>query len=200
MKIKCERCGKIFKSKTIKKRYCDECIKKKRKESKLKYDIKKYWNDDEFKSKKKRYRKDKKQFLNRYGLLLGTTDFGSHRKKSFNDEFRLVRKEKRKVLSGNTYTSHKYIDLFDNQISEIKDYNVYNPNEVSEIVIPKDLNNFQEVEKVQNYIIKHFHIKTNEIYGTLKIELPHFDKYILFCKVNGKVTENCIYTPKNLYV
>ena len=56
------------------------------------------------------------------------------------------------------------------------------------------------MEEVQNYIINYMHIETNKIYGTLKIQLPYCDKYILFCKVNGRITENCIYTPKNLYV
>lgn len=198
MKIKCEKCGKIFESKSIKKRYCNECSKKRRKEHKLNYDINKYWNDEEVRNKKRKYRKRKKIFQNYYGLLLGTTDFGSHRKKDFNEELRLVRKERREVLSGSTYTNHKYVDLYGTISENAKGYPVFNPN-TEEIVVPDNLNNFKQVEEVQNYIIKHFHINTNKIYGTLKVELDGCDKYILFCRVNGRVTENCIYTPKGLY-
>lgn len=198
MKIKCEKCGKIFESKSIKKRYCDECVRKKKRNTDRNQKLQKYWNDEENREKKKEYRKKQKIFQNYYGLLLGTTDFGSHRKEDFKEEFRLVRKERRKVLTGNTYTNHKYLDLYDSDLPESRSGGVYNP-DTPEIIIPDNLNNFKQVEEVQNYIIEHLHINTNKIYGTLKVELPHCDKYILFCKVNGRVTENCIYTPKGLY-
>ena len=42
--------------------------------------------------------------------------------------------------------------------------------------------------------------ETNKIYGVLKISSDSFDEYILYCKVNGRITENRIYTKKDLYV
>ena len=51
------------------------------------------------------------------------------------------------------------------------------------IKLPKDLNNFNQVEEVTQKILIDLHIKTNKIYGVLKINLGSFDKYILYCKI-----------------
>ena len=55
-------------------------------------------------------------------------------------------------------------------------------------------------EEVTQKIINDLHIETNKIYGVLKISSDYSDEYILYCKVNGRITENRIYTKKDLYV
>ncbi len=112
MKIKCERCGKIFESKTISRRYCDDCVKIQIKDNRVKYLNKKYATDDEFADKLKNKKRDKFIFDNYYGLILGTTDFGSHRKHDFEKEQEIVHKELIKVLSGKTDINRKYMDLY----------------------------------------------------------------------------------------
>lgn len=197
MKIKCERCGKIFESKTISRRYCDDCVKIQIKDNRVKYLNKKYANDKEFVDKLKNKKRNKFIFDNYYGLILGTTDFGSHRKHDFKKEQKLVRDELNRVLNGKTYTSRKYMDLYDENIYRTHKTGIRKEDYVT---LPNNLNNFQQVEEVTQKILKDLHIKTNRIYGVLKISLDSFDKYILYCKVNGKITENCIYTKKDLYV
>lgn len=199
MKIKCERCGKIFDSKTIKRRYCDDCVKIQIKDNRVKYLKKKYNTDMNYQNKKREQKTKNDIFKNYHGLILGTTNFGSRRKHDFKKEVKLVRKEKYRVLNGKTYTDKKYLDLYDKNIERTHTSSIKIPKEES-LELPKDLNNFNQVEEVTQKILIDLHIKTNKIYGVLKINLDSFDKYILYCKVNGKVTENCIYTKKDLYV
>ena len=68
------------------------------------------------------------------------------------------------------------------------------------VTLPNNLNNFQQVEEMTQKILKDLHIETNKIYGVLKISSDYSDEYILYCKVNGRITENRIYTKKDLYV
>ena len=112
MKIKCERCGKIFESKTISRRYCDDCVKIQIKDKRVKYLRKKYNTDDEYKKYKNKKDRDRFIFKNYYGLILGTTGFGSHRNKDFEKEQEIVHKELIKVLSGKTDVDRKYMDLY----------------------------------------------------------------------------------------
>lgn len=197
MLIKCERCGKVFSSNSIKRRYCNECAKIKTKDNRVKYLKKKYNTDDEYREKKIDSYKEKFIHDNYYGLILGTTAIGSHRNKDFKKEIEILRKEKYRVLNGKTYTDKKYLDLFDENIEKTNKSNIKKRKEVE---LPKELNNFKEVEKVNQKIINDLHIKTNKIYGTLKVNIGSFDKYIMFCRVNGRITENIIYTKKDLYV
>ena len=53
LKIKCERCGKIFDSKTIKRRYCDDCVKIQIKDNRVKYLKQKYNTDINYQNKKR---------------------------------------------------------------------------------------------------------------------------------------------------
>lgn len=199
MQIKCERCGKIFSSNSIKRRFCDECVKTKIKDNKVKYLNKRYANDNEFAEKIKDKKRDKFIFDNYYGLILGTTDFGGHRHNNFKKEAEIIRKEKYRVLNGKTYTDKKYLDLCDENIEKTNKSTI--KKKKKGITLPKELNNFNDVEIVNKKIIKDLNIKTNKIYGTLKINInDYFDKYIMFCKVNGRITENIIYTKKDLYV
>lgn len=198
MKIKCERCGKIFNSKTIKRRYCDDCVKIQIKNNNVRYLNKKYANDDEFAEKLKNKKRDKFIFDNYYGLILGTTNFGGHRKHDFKKEAEVVRKEKYRVLNGKTYTDKKYLDLYDENITKTNKSGTKKRKD--DITIPPNINNFDYVDKMIPIIMDALHIESKRIYGVLKVELDSFDKYILYCRVKGRITENVYYTKKDLYV
>lgn len=197
MKIKCEKCGKIFESETIKRRYCDDCVKIQIKNNNVRYLRKKYNNDVDYKEYKNRKDRERFIFKNYYGLILGTTGFGGHRKHDFKKEQKAVRDELYRVLNGKTYTDRKYMDLYDDNIYRTHKTGIKKEDYVT---LPNNLNNFQQVEEVTQKILKDLHIETNKIYGVLKISSDYLDEYILYCKVNGRITENRIYTKKDLYV
>ena len=197
LKIKCEKCGKIFESETIKRRYCDDCVKIQIKNNNVKYLRKKYNNDTDYKEYKNRKDRERFIFKNYYGLILGTTGFGGHRKHDFKKEQKAVRDELYRVLNGKTYTDRKYMDLYDDNIYRTHKTGIKKEDYVT---LPNNLNNFQQVEEVTQKIINDLHIETNKIYGVLKISSDYSDEYILYCKVNGRITENRIYTKKDLYV
>lgn len=97
--IKCERCGIIFNHKNINKRFCDECTKIRTKELVRKSVKKKYHNDKAYREKKKEQVRNKFIRDNFYGLILGTTKLGSHRRWSFDKESKIIRREKKRVLT-----------------------------------------------------------------------------------------------------
>lgn len=193
--IKCLKCGKVFKHNNPKKIYCNKCAKIISRENVRKSFNKKYHNDEEFKKRKKEKERDKFIHDNFYGLILGTTKIGSHRRWSYKKEQQIIKREKKRVLNGKTYTNPKFQDLADKKHEKIHK-NGIKKKEFKSVPIPNDINNFNYVDIVCKYMIDKFKLKVEdydkEIYGCKKVELKTYNVYIMFRKYKGRVVADTI--------
>lgn len=208
--IKCQKCGIIFNHDNIKKRYCNECAEILNKESVRKSVKKKYNNDKTYREKKKEQARKKFIHDNFYGLILGTTKIGSHRRWNYKKESKIIKREKNRVLSGQTYTNPKFQDLADEKHEKIHKSGI-KKKEFPPIIIPNDINNFDYVDKICHYIIEHFHLDIedydDEIIGCKKVELEYYNRYIMFRKYKKRNVEciieilkkDDIFEKQNLY-
>lgn len=192
--IKCQRCGIIFNHNNIKKRYCHKCTIILNKESVRKSVNKKYNNDKKYREKKKEQARNKFIHDNFYGLILGTTKIGSHRRKNFSKESNIVKREKNRVLNGRTYTNPKFQDLVDEKHEKIHKTGI-KKKEYPSAIIPKDINNFEYVNEMCHHIINHFCLEIEdydkEIIGCKKVELKYYNRYIMFRRLHNRNVE-CI--------
>lgn len=199
--IKCERCGVIFNHKNINKRFCDKCTKIRTKELVRKSVKKKYHNDKTYREKKKEQVRNKFIRDNFYGLILGTTKLGSHRRWNFDKESKIIRREKKRVLTGKTYTNPKFQDLVDEKHEKIHKSGI-KKKVFSSSKIPNDINNFDYVDEMCHRIIEYFHIEIKdydkEILGCKKVSLKNFNRYIMFRKLQNRNVEYVMELPKRL--
>lgn len=198
MKRRCPICGNIFYAKSIKKIYCDDCLIKRKNIVKSKHQKYKYNNDIKYRENQKEKSKEKFEYQNFNGLILGTTNFSGKRKRNFKTEQKIVRKQKNVVLKGKTYKNPKYLDLADDKRKSKKKRSC-KKREFKSCEIPKNINNIKNKMYYINKIIKHFNLKVqdDDIIGVYKIELKSFNKYILFTKYHGRNVENIIYIKKD---
>lgn len=196
MKRRCPICGNVFYAKSLKKIYCDNCLKNLRlKQNKI--NQKNRYMDNDIKNKKKQKAKEKFEFDNFNGLILGTTNFSGKRKRNFKTEQKIVKKQKNIVLKGRTYKNPKYLDLSDEKRRPKKKKSCKRKTFKS-ATIPKNINNVVNKKYYIDKIIEHFNLKVDDkdIIGVYKVELKSFNKYILFTKYKGRNIENIMYIKK----
>lgn len=198
--IKCKKCGIIFNYNNINKKYCNRCAQKIKKENNKKASNKKYNNDNNYRKRKKEKTREKFIYDNYYGLILGTSSISKHRKNNFNKEAEIVRREKNRQLKGKTYTHPKYQDLQDKKNFPVSKNKVRKggtkKKKFKSVKVPEDINNFDYVDEICNYIIDKFKIKiknyNKQILGCKKVKTGSFNTYIMYRKFQNRVVADRI--------